>query len=176
MRSILLILLLLFCNSALADELTYTITQEKLLWWDKEVISEGTLNYSYADIIIEKHPGFVSKYLHVSDAFNIGASIYRESEITGFGLWINKNGRGFSWEWFTLEQGNIFRKLQECGSVLVEYRKTDGLNEIASVEFLEDISMRLDTLNFIFFWFKSTHRMLIKKGSKIVFLPPNKAN
>ncbi len=143
------------------------------MWWDKEVISEGTLTYSYSDIITENRHGFVSKYLHVSETFNIGASIYRESEITGFGLWINKNGKGFSWEWFTLEHDNVFRKLQEGGSVLVEFRKTDELNEIESIEFLKDVSMRLDTLNYIPFWFKNTHRMLIKKGSKIVFLPPS---
>lgn len=141
-------------------------------WWDKELISEGTLNYSASDIAVEDRIGFKSKYLHVSETFNIGASIYREAKIEGFGLWIDKDGAGFSWEWFTRKKGNIYRKLQESGSVFVEFREIEGLQEIESIEFLEDVSMRLDTLNIILFWNKETHRMLIKKGSKLVFLPP----
>ena len=164
----------MFSNASVSESLSYSITQEKLLWWDKKIISEGTIDYSISDIVIEKRNGFTSKYLHVSEAFNIGASIYREKEKGGFGLWIDKNGEGFSWEWFIPEKGQVFKKLQESGRVLVEYRDFDGLYEIESIKFLEDVSMRLDTLSFIPFWYKKTHRMLIKKGSVLMFLPPNK--
>lgn len=175
MRAVLTIITLLICAPAFSESISYSITSEKLLWWDKELISEGTLNYSASDIVVEDRIGFKSKHLHVSEAFNVGASIYREAKIEGFGLWINKGGAGFSWEWFTRKKGNIYRKLQESGSVSVEFREIEGLQEIKSIEFLEDVSMRLDTLNFILFWNKETHRMLVKKGSKLVFLSPNQS-
>ncbi len=176
MRYILLLFGLLLSNAIYPESLSYTLTQEKLLWWDKKIISEGTVDYSISDIVVEKRNGFTSKYLPVYENFNIGASIYREKEKGGFGLWIDRNGEGFSWEWFTPEKGNVFKKLQESGRVLVNYRSYDGLYEIESIEFIEDVSMRLDTLDFIPFWFKKTHRMLVKKGSVLMFLPHNRSS
>lgn len=171
MRLIILLFFTILSNVTSAQSLSYQITQEELLWWDKETISEGIIEYSVSDIVVEDRIGFTSKHLHVAESFNIGASIYREREKGGFGLWINRNGSGFSWEWFTPEDGQVYRKLQEGGRVLVTHREFEGLFEIASIQFLEDVSMRLDTLSFIPFWYKKTHRMLIKKGSVLRFLP-----
>lgn len=176
MRYILILFGLLFSSAVFSESLSYSLTQEKLLWWDKEIISEGTVVYDISDIVVEERNGFTSKYLPVFETFNIGASIFREKEKGGFGLWIDKNGDGFSWEWFTPEEGNVFKKLQESGRVLVNYHSYEGLYEIESIEFLEDVSMRLDTLYFIPFWFKKTHRMLVKKGSVLIFLPPDKTS
>ena len=172
MRYIISLFVVLFTSAVSSESLSYSITQEELLLWDKEVIAEGTIEYSVSDIVTKKRKGFISKHLHVAESFNIGASIYRDKDKGGFGLWINKKGKGFSWEWFVPEEGQLFKKLQERGRVFVTYRERDGLYEIESVKFIEDVSMRLNTLSFIPFLNKKTHRMLVKKGSVLVFLPP----
>jgi len=170
-RLIIPLIFAILSKTTSAQSLSYQITQEELLWWDKEIISEGAVEYSVSDLVVEERIGFTSKHLYVAESFNIGASIYRERQKGGFGLWIDKNGSGFSWEWFTPEDGQVYRKLQESGRVLVTHREYEGLFEIESIEFLEDVSMRLDTLSFIPFWYKKTHRMLIKEGSVLRFLP-----
>lgn len=140
---------------------------------DGQLIAKGTKEYSLSDIeVIEKeHRGEIhwAKALELEDGFKVGASIYREPEITGFGLWAKQTPCGFSWEWFNISGPSKYNKLQEGGSISVEYYKSNGLKEIIAVHFDTDISLRLDEAR------KEiggkTHRILVKKGSILKFSP-----
>ena len=166
MRLILTTLILLFGAGLQAEEISYRITQEEVLHLKKKLIAEGARTYMPLEIGIKKRDGFSSKSLEIAHGFSLGASIYRDKKDRGFGLWIEKDGGGFSWEWFDHEQGNIYKKRQEGGKIKVEFRHLDELKEIQSIEFLDDISMRLNALHRV--QREKTHRILIKKGSKLV--------
>ncbi len=141
-----------------------------------KLLAQGTKNYSLSDIkVIEnEYKGEVhwSKYLELEDGFKVGSSIYREPQITGFGLWAKQSPCGFSWEWFRASGAGSFRKLQEGGAVSVVFHDANGLKEIVAVHFDTDISLRLNET-----WKEVggiTHRILVKKGSVLKF-SPNKA-
>jgi hypothetical protein len=77
---------------------------------------------------------------------------------------------GFSWEWFEQTEGSTFTKLQGSGRVSVQMNKVGKSEELASVEFLEDVTLRyLDDMS------KPpgtvTHEVLVKKGSILAFAP-----
>jgi len=76
--------------------------------------------------------------------FAISADVYRESKVTGFGLFVQRpdNARGFSWEWFDLERDNIFLKRQGSGRVAVTLSRASGCEELQTIEFLDDIVLR----------------------------------
>lgn len=139
------------------------------------LLAKGARTYDEADVeVIEKeHRGEVhwAKSLELEGGFRIGASIYREPRITGFGLWAKNSPCGFSWEWFNASSSDTFKKLQEGGVVSVKYRKVEGLLEIAAISFESDIFLRLNETR------KEvagvTHRILIKKGSVLVFATSN---
>jgi hypothetical protein len=118
----------------------------------------------------EKH---WSKLLMLSDGFGIGASIYREPEITGFGLWAKKSDCGFSWEWFNLSGPGTYIKIQESGEVTVAYRASQATKEIAEIRFDSDVWLRLNESEDVK---RLTHRILIKKGSILKFPLNNNLN
>jgi hypothetical protein len=105
--------------------------------------------------------------------FAISADVYRESKITGFGLFIQRPvTRGFSWEWFDLERDNIFIKRQGSGRVAVTLFKASGCEELQSIEFRDDIVLRfLDDMR------KPpgthTHEVVVRTGSVLRFAPQN---
>jgi len=160
---------------ACAESLSYAIYSVPLFFGERETIAEGTRNYTHDDIQIETGPApnakNWTKTLSIDHGFSIGASVYREPKIDGFGLWMRKNGGGFSWEWFDLEKKDIFRKRQGKGRVKVQFKSIEGEQELASIEFLDDVTFRLDTLWFIPFWHKDTHNLLVRKGS-VLWLAP----
>lgn len=137
------------------------------------VVARGTKVYSAKDIQIvpeEDSGGKTSwtKSLQLASGYSIGASIYREPHLDGFGLWIRQNGRGFSWEWFDNPNKGVFPKLQEGGSVRVTYRGLPAIEEIASITFETDISLRLNLADDAG---KVTQRVLVQKGSVLEFPP-----
>lgn len=92
--------------------------------------------------------------------------VYREASIDGFGIVVYKRGdkNGFSWEWFDREEDGKFVKHQGSGRVFVTMKKDSGIEEVQSVEFLDDITLRyLDDMS------KPpgthTHEIIIRKGS-----------
>lgn len=139
------------------------------------LLAKGSKKYSDSDIRIEKreHRGEVhwSKSLSLEKGFGIGASIYQEPEITGFGIWAEGSACGFSWEWFNVTGPGKFKKLQESGEVSVVYREVRQNKEIAEIHFDTDISLRLNESKEVG---KKTHRILVRKGSVLKF-PPNNA-
>lgn len=160
---------------AQAEKLSYSIYSLPLIFGERETITEGVRTYVHDDIQVEAGPApnvkNWRKTLVISHGFSIGASVYREPKIEGFGLWMHKNGGGFSWEWFDLEKENIFCKRQGAGRVKVQFRQVEGEQELASIEFLEDVTFRLDTLWLIPFWDKDTHHLVVKKGG-VLWLAP----
>ena len=169
-----LIVLCVFSVVVFGESITYEIyrfTENNV----KKLIGKGVKEYTLSDVeVIEKeHKGGVhwAKSLALEGGYRVGASIYRESEITGFGLWAKKSSCGFSWEWFNASGSETFSKLQEGGSVSVEYNEIDGLKEIVKVSFDTDISLRINETR------KEiggvTHRILIKKGSILKFSSDN---
>lgn len=134
------------------------------------LISKGIKEYSAADFLVEESNdrGRVnwSKSLELDGGFSIGASIYRESEVAGFGLWAQRSPCGFSWEWFNATAPGHFKKLQEVGLLSVSYRSEGNLKEIAEIVFDSDVSLRLNESQDTN---RKTHRVLIKKGSVLKF-------
>lgn len=68
--------------------------------------------YAVADVRVEEHNApegrFWSKSVLVWREFSVGASVYRENSLDGFGLWLKRAGAGFSWEWFDLVSSGAF--------------------------------------------------------------------
>lgn len=171
MRRVFLILLLLaFPALSWAESVDYEITS----FSDDNVatlLAKGKAEYSAKDLVIEEKnfqgETAWSKSIRLVEGFSIGASVHREPKLTGFGLWAHHEGcRSFSWEWFNLERPGIFRKLQEKGVVTVTYQGLPLIEEIASIHFDTDVSLRINDSCEVE---KLTHRVLIKKGSVLSF-------
>lgn len=177
----LLIGFLLLPIVALGESITYEIYE---LRDDEErtTIAKGIRTYTTDNVLIEKVGLFqihTNKQIHVSDGFYIGASIFHRDDLSGFGLWIKRYGRwyefwntgGFSWEWFNRETENIYRKLQGSGSLKVEFVENNGHKELTSIEFIGDVTMRLNAKPWFFFSIRDTHHMVIKNGSVLRLAP-----
>jgi hypothetical protein len=171
-RTLLPSLFLLFLLPAGAETIDYEISR---ISSDNVsiVLAKGKKEYSVSDIVVEEKnsDGEIhwSKTLPLENGFGVGASIYREPKLTGFGLWgVNDGCRSFSWEWFNIEKLGTFKKLQEGGMVLVTYQGQPLVEEIAEIFFTTDISLRINNSCEVG---KVTHRLLIKKGSVLTFAP-----
>ena len=181
MKSFILTFLLLSTSALHADELVYEIYE--IGDDSKELLNKGVKEYSYKDIQVNEYltittAGRWQKSLDITGTFYIGGSIYREKEVTGFGLWIGITTEwyefwvndGFSWEWFTKDNNGIFVKLQETGKLKVTVETIDNNEEIKKIEFLSDVTMRLNN-SWIPFSTEETHLMVVKKGSVLNFEP-----
>lgn len=166
MKLLILTLFLLNASALHADVLIYeiyTINDDS-----KELLNEGVKTYDFKDI----SAGHWRRSIDLTDDFYIGGSIYREKEVTGFGLWIGITtewyefwvNEGFSWEWFTKDSNGVFVKLQESGKLKVIMETIDNNEEIKKIEFLSDVTMRLND-SWIPFATENTHLVVIKKGS-----------
>lgn len=134
------------------------------------LMAKGVKEYGDADLVIEERNfrGEIhwSKSLELDMGFSVGASIHREPEITGFGLWAQRSSCGFSWEWFNATAPANFKKLQEAGRLSVSYRNVGPMKEIAEIFFDTDVSLRLNESQDIY---RKTHRILVKEGSVLKF-------
>lgn len=171
-RTLLLFLLWSCAAAAMAEKIDYEVYAMDGSG-KTALISKGVKEYGPADFEIEERNvrGEIhwSKSLALENGFSIGASIYREPETAGFGLWAHRSPCGFSWEWFNAAAPNHFEKLQETGQVSVTYRTVGAVKEISRIAFDTDISLRLNESKDIN---RQTHRILVKKGSVLEF-PPN---
>ncbi len=122
---------------------------------------------------------FWDKGIELKDGFVVGARVLRDRKLDGFGLWLKRKHKwyefkgedGCSWDWFNQEKGNVFSKLQGSGKVKITMSKGADYQELASVEFLEDVVLRLDGDKASFVSDERTYHALIKKGSVLKFLP-----
>lgn len=172
---------------ALAAAMSCSVAAAESLTWETKSIGQGgptpigkgIKTYSPAkDIVVrdgppekEGEPSWV-KSLVLDENFAIGASVHREQPLTGFGLMVFRRGDrdGFSWEWFDKVSGFTFAKLQGNGRVVIQVKRQGEAEELKSVEFLEDVTLRyLDDMS------KPpgtvTHEVLIKKGSILALAP-----
>ncbi len=181
MKLFIITLLLLSASTLHADELTYEIYA--INDGTRKLLDKGVKKYSYKDVLVYEYlttttAGRWQKSLDITNTFHIGGSIYREEEVTGFGLWIGITTEwyefwvndGFSWEWFTKDTDGIFIKLQESGKLKVTMETIENNEEIKKIEFLNDIAMRLNN-SWIPFSTEKTHVMVVKKGSVLNFEP-----
>lgn len=171
-RLLLLSFLLIFANAGWAEKIDYEIYAVDEAS-KPTLIAKGVKVYGDADLEIDERnvQGEIhwSKSLELEGGFSIGASIYREPEVTGFGLWAQRSPCGFSWEWFNVSAPGRFKKLQETGQLSVTYRNVGSMKEISEIVFDTDVSLRLNESQDIN---RKTQRILVKKGSVLKF-PPN---
>ena len=99
----------------------------------------------------------------------MSSTSYPEERINGFGLWLSKDGKGFSWEWFRRWDGDVFDKLQGPGKVKATFIKKNGLWELGSIEVLETLTLRVNTLSWLLIWDDNTYHMVVKEGSVFLF-------
>lgn len=151
------------------EEIAYGIYSVPLIFGDAKLVAEGRRVYSHGDVRTSPGPAPKvpnwTKTLTIANGFVLGASVYREAQTEGFGLWIRKDGGGFSWGWFERESNGIVRKLPGSGKLRVRVSRVAGLEEMAEIEFLDDVTMRLDRYWLIPFFDKDTDRLVIRKGS-----------
>lgn len=177
-RFILTLLIVLTSSTVVAETISYSIYSLPILKGEPKLVTEGKRVYSHSEIENQAGPAASeinwTRTLAIVNGFEIGASVYREPRTDGFGLWIRKDGEGFSWEWFIRESDQIFRKLQGSGRLKVRFARFGQMEELAEVEFLDDVTMRLDTRGlgtFIPFLSKSSDHLVVRKGS-ILWLAP----
>ena len=125
-----LIAITLFCifaPAALGESVTYEI-YSYMESADGKLIGKGTKEYALSDIeVIEKeHQGekHWAKALELEGGFKVGASIYREPKITGFGMWAENSPCGFSWEWFNATGPESF---ELCSKLVYGEIEEDGV-------------------------------------------------
>jgi hypothetical protein len=139
----------------------------------RKLLARGAREYSPdADVQVidnrpSRHGNHWSKRLALFGKYELEADVYQEPQLDGFGLVIVERGNpnGFSWNWFDRERDDVFTKRQGPGRLKVSVVASNGLVELAAMEFLDDVVLRyLDD-----FVAKqpgeSTHEIVIKKGS-----------
>jgi hypothetical protein len=148
----------------------------------RKLLVKGTKEYSPGEVIVEEFADGTqrrwTKELAISKGFAIGASVYREKRLDGFGLWLKSregflaelNRGGFSWEWFDRESGNVYRKRQGLGRVKVTLVPSTSYEEISSIEFLDDVILRLNN-SLLLSSDRDTHHIVIAAGSILRFAP-----
>jgi hypothetical protein len=165
-------------SAAVLSAETVTWEARALLGPGRSPAGHGVKTYQVAaDIVVRDRrakDGGVSwtKWLKLDDTFAIGLDIQRVTTIDGFGLVVYRRGdeEGFSWEWFDRTAGAIFERRQGAGRVRVTTTKVGALEEIASVELLDDGVLRyLDDMS------KPpgtvTHELLLRRGSVLKVAP-----
>lgn len=171
MKAVAIALLLLTSCMACAGTITYEIVDYTSDAQGRS-ITKGIKQQTPKDITVVKQEGrgivLWSKSVHLDKGFSIGFSDSRDKVLKGFGMWVQTKPDRFSWDWFNQSQGQVFEKLRERGSVKVRTSGEPTFQEIAEIEFLTDISLRLIEPGSDG---KVTHRVNIKKGSVFSVLP-----
>ncbi len=169
MRFVALIFALLLCSGpGVAETIQYEIYE--VTGTGRHFLAKGTRTYSLADVRVFPYEAenlkFAEKFVELEKGFRIGARILEEKELGGFGLLAGRSDRDFSWEWYSREFGNRYRKLQGGTLVTIAIYGAPFFEELAEVRFSDDTTLR----------FKSevkgrddTHHIVIKAGSVLRF-------
>jgi hypothetical protein len=107
--------------------------------------------------------------LPLSHGFALSVTVSK-TPLEGFGLFISRpaDANGFSWEWFDRDRGLLFEKRRGRGRVRVDVRRGRGYEELAAVEFVEEIALRyLDDIRKPLGTF--SHEVIIGRGSVFNF-------
>jgi hypothetical protein len=152
---------------AFAEVVTYEVREVSRI--GSRLIAKGTRDYAPSDVQVQpyerdgKH--VAEKLLELEQGFKIGARIFSDKDLTGFGLLAQQTDRDFSWEWFSKESGMRFRKLQGGQYVEVQTMRTPFGEELVLVRFLEDTTLGFHPRGVE----NDTHQILVKVGSVLRF-------
>jgi hypothetical protein len=150
---------------------------------NRVLLARGVRDYTLKDVVVSENTfgreRNWDKEIPIVEGFNAGAVIYREKELTGFALQLQRRGGlmgllsqgGFSWDWFDREAGLVFRKRQGGGRIKVTLVASNAFQEIAAVEVLEDVTLRVQGRPWWFFNDGDTHHLVVRKGSVFRFAP-----
>jgi hypothetical protein len=159
-----------YVRVAAAETITWEATVEA--GPGRALVGHGVRSYSPpADVVVQERKGVGGRptwdqTLWLDEAFGVSLRSSRPSRIDGFGLFVTRRGddNGFSWEWFDREEGVTFSRRQGPGRVSVSLVTGADGEDIRSIEFLDDVTLRyLDDMR------KPpgthTHEVMIRKGS-----------
>lgn len=164
----LLAMALLYGTSAFGSRLDYEIY---LLDAEgtRTLLAKGVKDYQLGDVQVrsDPHGQYSQKWVVVWEDYSVGVSVHPADGLTGFGLWIERPTNSFSWDWFDLEDGDVFTKRQGEGRVRIQTKEAGGVEEIIAVEFLSDVTLRGQFSHVAFMPLpeKDTHHIVIKQGS-----------
>lgn len=132
-------------------------------------VAKGRRDYSPSDIKVHPYErdgqSISEKLLELQDGFKIGARIFFEKDLSGFGLVAQRNSDDFSWEWFNKASGTRFTKLQGGQSVEVRTQLTPLGEELLEVKFLDDTTLRFKSMGAR----EDTHHIVVRAGSILRF-------
>ena len=160
-------LLLLVSSAAAAEVIVYEIYEISKI--GSRLIAKGKREYSVSDVKVHPYERggqkIAEKLIELEQGYRVGARIFFEKELTGFGLLAKHSDHDFSWEWYNKESGSRFRKLQGGTAVEVTVSGRPFMEELAEVRFLDDTN-----LGFIAGRGRDdTHRIVVKAGSVFRF-------
>jgi len=143
----------------------------------RQVLADGVETYSpESDVLVQEHlrrrDGAVSwsKSLALDPTFSLSASVRRAPRLRGFGLAIyrRETRNAFSWNWFKRLGGGEFQRRGGRGRVWVTVKKASDYEELAAVEFLDDVPLfHLDDVRRPPGAY--SHEVVIRKGSILRF-------
>ncbi len=166
MKTVVLFLLLTFSLSSYGEVIEYSVFESA----SNNKVCSGKKVYSITDVILNPYKSqgrdVVEKFVELEQGYKIGARLFPDSKLTGFGLLAGKSNSDFSWEWCDKKDGNVFVKLQGGNLVKVAVSGLPMLEILSEVEFLDDTR-----LGFILnrSGEDETHYIIVKKGSVLKF-------
>ena len=140
----------------------------------RRLVAQGEKTYEpHRDVLV--HPVKGSKVdartvsLPLNHGFALSVSVAK-TPLDGFGLFLSRpsDSNGFSWNWFDRQRGQLFAKRQGQGRVQADVQIGFGYEELASIEFLDEVVLRyLDDIRKPPGTF--SHEIVIGKGSVFKF-------
>ena len=166
-RTLPLALLTLVARPARAESIEFEVREISRI--GSRVMAKGRRDYSLSDIKVHPYErdgqSISEKLLELQDGFKIGARVFFETELSGFGLVAQRNNGDFSWEWFNKVSGARFKKLQGGQGVDVRTQRTPIGEELVEVKFLDDTTLRFKNRGAQ----DDTHHIIVKAGSVLRF-------
>ena len=131
------------------------------------LIAKGTRTYTASDVKISPYESegqrVAEKMIELEKGYKVGARIFYEKKLTGFGLLAEKSKDDFSWNWYDQVQGKLFKKLKGKGTVEVKVSGLPMYEELSEVKFLEDTYLSFKESD------NNERKILIKAGSVFRF-------
>lgn len=167
MKILLSTILLIFNTSVLAEKIQYEIYEKAT----GTLVGSGIKEYEKKDIILNPYESrgekVIEKFIELEQDFKIGARIFSEPKLKGFGLIAELNEGDFSWEWYNQKEGYKFQKLQgNKGFVQVRVSGLPSLEILEEVIFLDDAHLSFHHGGA---GTPESHDIIIKKGSVLKF-------
>ncbi|HEU4923828.1 MAG TPA: hypothetical protein VFT23_12240 [Burkholderiales bacterium] len=166
-RLALAVVLVLASFAAIAETITYEIYEVSNI--GSRLIAKGQRHYTVSDVKVHPYERggrkIAEKFIELEQGYRVGARIFFQEELTGFGLLARHSDQDFSWEWYKKEDGNRFRKLEGGTAVEVNVSGRPLMEELAEVTFLDDTALGLTVGRAR----DDTHKIIVKAGSVLRF-------